>query len=170
MKITNKHVLFWDGIFSNWHPVKDLIVEVNGEIISFPTSEHLFMYLKAIYFSDFDTAEQIKQATTPKEAKKLGRRVRGFKESQWEEVRENFMYQSIDMKRRADSNFEKELLKEEHRDKTFVEASPFDKVWGIGLKEDDLGADNEEMWLGLNLLGKTLTKLRDDIIRDKESV
>ena len=40
----------------------------------------------------------------------------------------------------------------------------------IGLKENDLGADNEEMWLGLNLLGKTLTKLRDDIIRDKESV
>ena len=128
------------------------------------------MYLKAIYFNDFETAEQIKQATTPKEAKKLGRRVRGFKESQWEEVRENFMYQSIDMKRRADSNFEKELLKEEYRDKTFVEASPFDKVWGIGLKEDDLRADNEEMWLGLNLLGKTLTKLRDDIIRDKESV
>jgi len=170
MKITNKHVLFWDGIFSNWHPEPDLVVEVNGEILYFTSSEQLFMYLKALYFDDIETAELILLAKDPKEAKKLGRRVRGFKDSKWAEVREDLMYKAIDMKLRADPEFRHELLKDEYGDKIFVEASPYDKVWGIGLKEDDPNADNEDMWLGLNLLGKTLTRLRDDIRRNKKSV
>lgn len=170
MKITDKYVFFWDGIFSNWHYIDKMYVEVNGEELYFPTSEHLFMYLKAIYFDDIDVSEQILLAKSPKEAKKLGRMIKNFDESEWTKVREDIMYKTLEMKRRADSDFEKELLKDEYDNKLFVEASPFDKIWGIGLKEDNPDAEDENKWKGLNLLGKTLTRLRDDIKRNKKSI
>lgn len=45
--------------------------------------------------------------------------------------------------------------------KTLVEASPMDRIWGIGLSKDDRRALNKETWKGQNLLGYILTRLRD---------
>lgn len=42
-----------------------------------------------------------------------------------------------------------------------VEASPYDRIWGIGLTASDPLAQNEETWLGQNLLGKVLDDVRD---------
>ena len=41
-----------------------------------------------------------------------------------------------------------------------VEASPVDKIWGIGLAQDDPRAQNPLQWQGLNLLGFALMKVR----------
>ena len=38
-------------------------------------------------------------------------------------------------------------------DRVLVEASPFDKIWGIGFAEGDPEACCPEMWRGSNLLG-----------------
>ena len=170
MTITDKYVLFWDGVLSNWHYVTDFVVEVNGEVLVFPTSEHLFMYLKAIYFDDEDIAEKILIVPTPKAAKKLGRQVKGFSDKTWNTVKEDLMYKCLELKCKACPEFKDELLKDEYKDKIFVEASPFDKIWGIGLDEHNPDSKDETKWRGLNLLGKTLTKLRDDIRGNKTSV
>jgi len=42
-----------------------------------------------------------------------------------------------------------------------VEASPYDRVWGIGLKEDDQGATHPDTWEGDNLLGFALMDVRE---------
>ena len=46
---------------------------------------------------------------------------------------------------------------------TLVEASPYDKIWGIGLKSTSPLAQNRSTWKGTNLLGKILTEVRDEL-------
>lgn len=161
MKVTDKYVFFWGGPFSNFAPIKEGI-KFDG--FRFPTSEHVFMYIKAKTFNDNEIAEQIKSAPDPKTAKKLGRKVRGFNEEVWKKHRDNAMKTAVQLKFDASSEFRNELLKEKYKNKTFVEASPYDCVWGIGMSMEDPNVNNEHEWRGLNLLGNILTKLRDENI------
>jgi len=46
---------------------------------------------------------------------------------------------------------------------TLVEASPYDTIWGIGLKADDPRAQNRETWRGTNWLGQVLTEVRNEM-------
>ena len=52
--------------------------------------------------------------------------------------------------------------------RTLVEASPFDKVWGIGLEANDPRASNRKYWKGQNLLGQALTEVREKLRRKKK--
>ena len=161
MKVTDKYVFFWGGPFSNFAPVENGI-EFDG--FCFPTSEHVFMYIKAKTFRDDEIAEQIKNTLEPKTAKKLGRKVRGFDEQVWVQRRVNAMKTAVQLKFNASPEFRNELLKEKYKNKTFVEASPYDCIWGIGMSENDPNVNDERRWRGLNLLGNILTKLRDENI------
>jgi hypothetical protein len=63
------------------------------------------------------------------------------------------------------------LLSPEYEGHGFVEASPYDKVWGIRMYESNPDIDDETKWKGLNLLGKVLDETRriikeDDAIED----
>ena len=53
--------------------------------------------------------------------------------------------------------------------KTLVEASPMDRIWGIGLAADDFRARNRKKWRGKNLLGQALTEVRDELIQEEKS-
>ena len=46
-----------------------------------------------------------------------------------------------------------------------VEASPVDRIWGIGLAADDERATNPLQWRGENLLGFALMEVRDRLGR-----
>ena len=157
MRITDKHVLFWGGVFSNFYPSPFIVDD-----LKFETSEQFFMYHKALHFKDDIIAEKIlTEGIEPKIAKKLGRKVNGFDEDEWTKVRFDVMYNAIFHKFTQNETLKKELLS--YNNRTFVECSPFDKIWGIGISQDDINADNEKEWKGLNLLGKCLTKLRNEI-------
>ena len=122
------------------------------------------MYLKAKAFGDDDCAMLIAAASSPKEAKVLGRSVNGFDEEVWIDKREGCMEVALYEKFSQNSDLKTVLLSETYKDKQFVEASPYDTIWGIGINEDDPNADNSDMWRGENLLGRCLDKVRERIL------
>lgn len=148
---------FWKGILSNFARTP----YTSGDGINFSCSEQEFMYRKAIFFGDKEIAGQILDTSDPREIKKLGRAVRGYDDFLWGKVREGFMYKACLSKFTQHKAAREELLR--YPGKTFVEASPYDTIWGIGLPEDDPRAWNQETWRGQNLLGKILGKIRDKI-------
>lgn len=52
------------------------------------------------------------------------------------------------------------------RGKVLVEASPYDKIWGVGWREKDGNISNPMLWKGENLLGFILMEVRDDLLKD----
>lgn len=95
-----------------------------------------FMSLKPLHFGDIETAERILLAETPKEAKTLGREVRNFDEKSWNEVKIQKMYLALEGKFSQNKDLMDKLKDPALNGKFFVEASPFDRVWGIGYDQD----------------------------------
>lgn len=160
IRVTDTHVFFWGSPLSNFYPCT---IEWGGE--KFLSSEQLFMWFKAIYFADEETANLILKTTTPKEAKELGRKVRGFDEKMWSTVREEYMKLALHLKFTQNKTLRQYLLQSTFDGKKFVEGSPYDKIWGIGIAWDDPTGDDESTWKGQNLLGKCLNEIRCNILK-----
>ena len=156
MKTTNHLVLFWASreIYSNWHLAS---FEVKG--VRFNCTEQLMMYRKAMLFGDTETAQAILAEPSPRAQKALGRKVRGFEEALWCAHREHIMFDGCYAKFSQNPALKAELLATGER--VLVEASPDDRIWGIGLHETDARAHDPAQWQGLNLLGKALMQVRE---------
>lgn len=165
-KVRNGYVLFWNGPFSNFDLVETGII-YKGE--RFPTSEHIFMWEKAAYFDDVATAAYILvHAKHPYEAKSAGRGVKGYDEAKWEAVRFNLMYDACYAKF-TQSRYHKEQLLKYGACGKFVEASPYDGVWGIKLDIDHKHAASPKHWKGRNLLGLVLDRIYNEITMQGEN-
>ncbi len=93
--------------------------------------------------------------------KDLGKEVANFKEEEWCKHRENYVYRGNFEKFTQNEDLKKELLNTGNA--IMVEASPYDKIWGIGMKKDHPNATDPNKWFGLNLLGKILTQLKNNL-------
>lgn len=155
MKITDEFVFFWgnDDLLSNF-----AYSPFVHEGISFQWSEQAIMYRKTKLFGAQKLARKVLEATSPKECKKLGRsRSLPFDEDVWNDHKES-LFEEVLFDKFSVPEYRKQLL--DTGDKTLVEASPYDKVWGIGLTEDHPDAENPDKWLGQNLLGIVLERVR----------
>ncbi|MEV6140127.1 NADAR family protein [Nocardia sp. NPDC051990] len=141
------------GCLSQWWPAPFV---VDG--LTYATAEHYMMWGKAMAFGDTEVAERILAAGHPKQAKGLGRRVRGFSEIIWDASRFDIVVTGSVAKFGQHEELKQYLLGTGKR--VLVEASPVDQVWGIGLTDDDPRAENPAAWRGLNLLGFALMVAR----------
>lgn len=159
MKITDTYVFFWKEFLSQW-----AVSPFEHKGVKFKTAEHYMMYNKAILFKDLKTAELILKAGHPRDVKDLGRKVAKFDIAYWDDAKFDIVCQGNFLKFLQNKNLLEKLVDKKFYNKCFVEASPFDKVWGIGLSEDDPRVESEETWQGENLLGEALTVVRDSIL------
>jgi ribA/ribD-fused uncharacterized protein len=121
------------------------------------------MYHKALLFNDSDVATEILAATTPIEVKALGRQVKNFDEETWKENRYRIVKEGNILKFTQHSDLRDKLLATQG--KMLVEASPRDRIWGIGYGAKNALA-NKERW-GLNLLGQVLVEIRDEMLDEQ---
>ena len=126
--------------------------------VYYPTAEHYMMAEKARLFSDDAILAKILDAPHPGAAKKLGRQVRNFDHSAWREARYPIVVKGNTAKFSQNEALGSFLLNTGQR--VLVEASPVDRIWGIGLAADDPRAVDPELWQGLNLLGFALMEVR----------
>ena len=127
--------------------------------ICYPTAEHWMMAQKALLFDDAAIFQKIVTAQKPGEVKELGRQIAGFDEQSWNKNRYDIVKQGNFHKFSQHPVLAEYLLKTAPR--ILAEASPVDKIWGVGLAEDDKAIQYIDAWPGLNLLGFALMEVRD---------
>lgn len=156
MKITEEMVLFWesDEIPSQWYPSNFI---VDG--IEYNCAEQYMMAEKARLFEDEETLDEIMDTDSPREQKRLGRIVKGFDEEAWNKVAVDIVTKGNFAKFSQNLEMKEWLLSTQ--DKILVEASPYDRVWGVGLRENDSRILDREQWNGTNWLGEALSNVRD---------
>lgn len=152
--------------FSQWYRSD---FSIDG--IHFSCAEQYMMYKKALLFDDDATANAIiNSGYNPRQNKEQGRLIRGFNSDKWDKKKESIVRTGNYYKFLQNQEILTSLL--ETAPKILVEASPSDTVWGIGLSLDDPNRFHEYLWRGSNLLGYTLTSLRDELATmqvDKDS-
>lgn len=146
------------GCLSQWWPA----AFTEGEH-RFASAEHYMMAHKAWLFGDDASAKKILAAGHPGEAQALGRKVGGFDQSVWEAERFEIVVRGNLAKFGQHPDLSAYLSGTEKR--VLVEASPRDRIWGIGLGETDPLAASPATWKGLNLLGFALMEARARLLR-----
>lgn len=154
--MNDEYVFFWNGPFSQWY---------NSPFIAnskhFVTAEQYMMYHKALLFDDYDIADKILRTSNPKDQKALGRQVKNFDKDIWDWQARTVVYTGNYCKFTQNAKLKDILMATGN--KTLVEASPYDKIWGIGLGEVDARKTPASDWPGTNWLGLELTRLRNNL-------
>ncbi|MBB1253501.1 NADAR family protein [Streptomyces alkaliterrae] len=173
MSERTKYLYFWGhrppagggvgpGCLSQWWPSPFTV-----EGVRYATAEHWMMARKAELFDDREAFAAVLSAASPGAAKAAGRRVRGFTEERWAEHRFEVVVEGSVHKFGQHRDLRAFLLGTGCR--VLVEASPLDRVWGIGLAADDERAADPARWLGLNLLGEALMVARSRLAAEQVS-
>jgi ribA/ribD-fused uncharacterized protein len=155
-RVTDTHIYFWGGIFSQWYDCK--FVE---DRITFTSAEQYMMYHKAKAFNDYGSMFLVMDTTSPREQKAIGRAIKGYSDEIWGPIRYATVVQGNYLKFTQNEDLKALILSTGN--KHIVEASPYDKVWGIGLGPADDKVLDESKWDGQNLLGKAVMEVRDRI-------
>ncbi|WJV45863.1 NADAR family protein [Streptomyces flavofungini] len=142
------------GCLSQWWPSP-----FTADGVEYATAEHWMMAAKARLFDDADAERAALSARTPAEAKRAGRLVRGFDDEVWERERFGIVVEGSVRKFSSDDALRAYLVGTGER--VLVEASPVDRVWGVGLAADDPRIEDPARWRGLNLLGLALMEARE---------
>lgn len=136
--------------------------------------EQWMMALKALLFANhyketnnnfrrknIDVFNKIMNENNPRKIKSLGRKVDGFLDDLWNEWKYKIVVNGNYLQFIQSDKLKQILLNTNNLE--LVEASPYDKIWGIGMTEKQARQVGKNVWSrnGLNLLGKALMEVRD---------
>ncbi|WP_244666703.1 NADAR family protein [Myceligenerans indicum] len=141
------------GCLSQWWPSPFTV-----EGVVYQTAEHWMMAEKARLFQDAEAERAAVEAANPALAKAAGRTVRGFEDSIWERERFDVVVRGSLHKFLSTPELRTYLVNTGER--VLVEASPRDRIWGIGMGARNENAETPSAWRGLNLLGFALMEAR----------
>ncbi|MFJ8886958.1 NADAR family protein [Streptomyces sp. NPDC102402] len=143
-----------ESCLSQWWPAPFTV-----DSVTYASAEHWMMAGKARLFGDSEAEALAVAAGSPAAAKKVGRLVKGFDDGIWARERFALVVAGSVHKFGQDPALRAYLLGTGER--VLVEASPMDRIWGIGLTKDDPRTADPESWRGLNLLGFALMEARE---------
>ena len=141
------------GCLSQWWPSS-----FTEEGQTYCCMEQYMMAAKARVFHDREALTRIMASVDPGEIKALGRQVRNFDGRLWDQHKYKVVAQGNLQKFVQTPTLRQFLL--DTGDKILVEASPYDRIWGIGLGKDAPEAALPPQWLGQNLVGFALMEVR----------
>lgn len=161
--VSNNNIIYFYGIndinycFSNFYPSR-----FTDEKNIYNCSEQFFMKKKQELFDPNNSylSNCILNESDPAKIKKFGRSVHNYDETIWNEKRYDCMCEGLYYKFSQNLDLKKILL--DTGNSILVEASPYDRIWGIGISVED--AKKGKKWNGQNLLGNALMKVRKVII------
>ena len=150
-------IYFWKtsdryGVFSQWY--KSDFTDIND--VKYNCAEQFMMYQKAMLFGDNEVAQEILNESNPKNIKALGRKIKNFNQQEWDENKFEIVLAGNFYKFNQNNVLKNILLNTGNED--IAEASPLDKIWGIGINEK--AAESGAEWQGEKLLGKALMVVR----------
>lgn len=150
---------------SQWYPCKfkEPIKDNKGNTvqeIDYFCAEQYMMAHKALLFQDNETFAKICDAKTVKECKELGRGVKNFDQKVWDTFKLEIVMVGNYHKFSQNPDLAEYLKSTEG--KVLVEASPYDKIWGIGFNKER-AFENRSKW-GQNLLGEALMVVRENLL------
>ena len=153
-------VFFWkdngeNGCFSNWYRRKFVIDD-----FEYLHVEQYMMAQKAKLFHDSKRYTAILRATDPWECKNLGKQVTPFDAKAWNAVKFDVVKNGNRAKYEQNPDLMKMLL--DTGNVILAEASPNDRIWGIGLDAAQAASMDKSEWPGQNLLGRALMELRSE--------
>lgn len=159
--VHGRFACFYGGCFSQWYPS----VIRDGDL-QFNCAEQAMMYRKAEFFGDEDSMEKIMLARHPQEQKALGRLVTNFDADRWNTVCRDIVYKNNLLKFGQNRKLKRILLATDGL--TLVEASPYDRIWGIGRGLDYPHLADTSKWRGTNWLGIAITQVREYFLSHEE--
>lgn len=156
------------GCFCQWHKSDflDGTDKINGRPIKYCCCEQFMMGQKAQLFSDYESFEKIINSTNPSEIQKLGRQVRNFDSNIWDKFKYTIVFNG-NYKKFSQNNELKDFLLSTG-DSLIVEASPYDKIWGVGIPEVNNKIYIPDYWQGQNLLGFAIMHVRHILRKSDE--
>ena len=149
------------GCLSQWFHAP---FTVDGD--SFPTAEHFMMAGKARLFGDEEARLRVLSSPSPAAAKQVGRSVRNFDDGRWNAARFDIVVQGNVAKFGQNPAMRDFLLAT--GDRVLVEASPRDRIWGIGMGAANPEPEQPRKWRGQNLLGFALMVARAQLREKSE--
>ena len=141
---------------SQWYPC-----QFEAEGVTYTSALQYMMAEKAKLFGDEEIRAEILSTSDPRKCKALGRKVKNFDKAVWDKEKEHIVRKGNTKKFLQNSALRNFLLST--GDKVLVEASPTDRVWGIGMGKNNPDALDPQKWRGQNLLGFALMNVRDFI-------
>ena len=142
---------------------------IEFEGVTFVTAEHAMMYGKAKMFGDQQAMDAILEERLPHVAKSIGRQVRNFNNRKWEDESYALVKAINKAKFTQDPRLKKWLLSLPENT-VIVETSPYDRIWGIGLAEDEpVDLKQLKNWQGQNKLGFAITEVLQELRNEQGS-
>ncbi|MBC8478732.1 NADAR family protein [bacterium] len=162
MRETEQFYFFYEHQFGQW--TQRQMTDPDG--IGYNCCEQYMMFKKACLFQDSDSADRILNEVVPARQKELGRQVKGYQPDLWNQHKFGIVWYGNYLKFSQHADLRKRLLAT--GEKTLAEASPLDRVWGVGLAADDERILDTANWTGQNLLGKALMSVRQALAQHEQ--
>jgi hypothetical protein len=150
---TDSHIFFWKSYLSQWY-----MRDFKREDIVYCCCEQYMMAEKARLFGDDDALGRIMSSNSPSTHKMVGRQVKNYDDGQWQAISRYVVFLGNMAKFAQHEDLKEKLLLT--KGKILVEASPYDKLWGVGLEAWDDRILDEKTWQGENWLGQEIMNVR----------